>query len=74
MLTFGSYMWLLRSVPAYRLSLISYVSTVIALLLGRSVRDELVGSTTLLGTALVLSGVAFTLRKKPRAPVPAASE
>ena len=73
-LTFGIYMWLLRSVPAYRLSLISYVSTVIALLLGRSVRNEPVGSTTLLGTALVLSGVAFTLRKKPRVPVPATSE
>lgn len=72
--TFGAYMWLLRSVPAYRLSLISYVTPVLALLLGRSVRDEPFGSTTLLGTALVLVGVAFTLRKKRRAPRPAASE
>jgi drug/metabolite transporter (DMT)-like permease len=72
--TFGVYLWLLRSVPAYRLSLISYVTPVLALLLGRSVRNEPFGSTTLLGTALVLLGVAFTLRRKPREPLPAASE
>lgn len=63
-LTFGVYMWLLRSVPAYRLSLTSYVTPVIALLLGRSVRNEPFASTTLLGTAVVLAGVALTLKKR----------
>jgi drug/metabolite transporter (DMT)-like permease len=72
--TFGAYLWLLRSVPAYRLSLVSYVTPVLALLLGRSVRNEPFGGATLLGTALVLVGVAFTLRRKPREPVPVASE
>jgi len=61
--TFGAYMWLLRTVPAYRLSLVSYVIPVIALLLGRAVRSEPFGATTLLGTVLVLAGVALTLRR-----------
>lgn len=63
-LTFGVYMWLLRSVPAYRLSLTSYVTPVIALLLGRTVRGEPFRSTTLLGTAVVVAGLALTLKKR----------
>ena len=62
--TFGAYLWLLRSVPAYRLSLISYVTPVLALWLGRTLGNEPFGETTLLGTALVLAGVALTLRKR----------
>jgi drug/metabolite transporter (DMT)-like permease len=63
--TFGAYLWLLRSVPAYRLALVSYVTPVIALWLGRTFGGEPFGSTTLFGTALVLAGVALTLKKKP---------
>jgi drug/metabolite transporter (DMT)-like permease len=62
--TFGVYLWLLRSVPAYLLSLVSYVTPVIALLLGRTLGNEPFGGTTLAGTALVLAGVALTLRKQ----------
>jgi drug/metabolite transporter (DMT)-like permease len=72
--TFGVYLWLLRSVPAYRLSLVSYVTPVVALLLGRTLGDEPFGGTTLAGTALVLAGVAFTLRKKPKTALAPASE
>ena len=61
--TFGAYLWLLRTVPAYRLSLVSYVTPVFALLLGRTLRAEPFGRATLAGTALVLLGVAFTLRR-----------
>jgi drug/metabolite transporter (DMT)-like permease len=61
--TFGAYVWLLRTVPAYRLSLVSYVTPVFALLLGRTLRAEPFGATTLLGAGLVLVGVAFTLRR-----------
>lgn len=66
--TFGAYLWLLRSVPAYRLSLVSYVTPVLALLLGRTLRSEPFAGTTLAGTALVLAGVGLTLRKQRSTP------
>ncbi|HEY3498618.1 MAG TPA: EamA family transporter [Polyangiaceae bacterium] len=63
-LTFGAYVWLLRSIPAYRLSLVSYVTPVVALALGASLGGEPLRSSTLAGTALVLAGVALTLRSR----------
>jgi drug/metabolite transporter (DMT)-like permease len=60
-LTFGVYLWLLRTVPAYRLSITSYVTPLVALFVGSSLGGEHVGATTLTGTALVLGGVALTL-------------
>jgi drug/metabolite transporter (DMT)-like permease len=62
--TFGVYLWLLRSVPAYRLSLISYVTPVFALALGAALGSEPLHLTTLAGTGLVLSGVMLTLRSR----------
>jgi drug/metabolite transporter (DMT)-like permease len=69
-LTFGVYLWLLRYVPAYRMSLVSFVIPVVALLLGAAFGGEPLGATTLFGTGLVVGGVALAARK-PR--VPAAS-
>jgi drug/metabolite transporter (DMT)-like permease len=57
--SFGVYMWLLRYVPATRMSLTSFVIPVVALLLGAAVGGEPLGANTLLGTALVLGGVAL---------------
>jgi drug/metabolite transporter (DMT)-like permease len=68
-ITFGAYLWLLRTVPAYRLSLVSYVTPLIALWLGRTFGGEPFGATTLFGTALVLAGVGLTLKKKAGAAV-----
>jgi len=59
--TFGVYLWLLRHLPAYLLSLTSYVVPVLALLFGASLGGEALTLTTLAGTALVLGGVALTL-------------
>ncbi|MDB4987587.1 MAG: superfamily drug/metaboltie permease [Myxococcaceae bacterium] len=56
---FGVYMWLLRYVPASRMSMTSFVLPVIALLLGAAVGGEPLGPRTLLGTALVLGGVSL---------------
>jgi drug/metabolite transporter (DMT)-like permease len=64
-LTFGVYLWLLRTVPAYRMSLTSYATPVIALLVGAAFGGEPLGPTTLGGTALVLAGVALTLLRAP---------
>lgn len=61
---FGVYMWLLRYVPAYRLSLTAYVVPVVALLLGAVFGGEALGFTTIAGTALVLGGVALTLKRR----------
>ncbi|HEX6273340.1 MAG TPA: EamA family transporter [Polyangiaceae bacterium] len=62
-LTFGIYVWLLRTVPAYRLSLVSYVIPAIAIWLGATFGNEPVRATTLAGTGLVIAGVALALRK-----------
>jgi drug/metabolite transporter (DMT)-like permease len=66
-LTFGVYLWLLRTVPAYRMSLTSYVTPVIALVVGSAFGGEALGPTTLGGTALVVAGVALTLSRVPPA-------
>jgi drug/metabolite transporter (DMT)-like permease len=63
-LTFGLYYWLLRYAPAHKMSLIAYVTPVIALTLGWSVGQENVTLRTLAGTALVLSGVTLVARTR----------
>jgi drug/metabolite transporter (DMT)-like permease len=65
--TFGTYLWLLRYLPAYRLSLTAYITPVVALLLGSLVGGELLGITTITGTGLVLSGVGLTLMRARKA-------
>ena len=72
-LAFGIYMWLLRSVPAYRLSLTAYITPVVALVVGASIGGEVVSATTLAGTALVLGGVGLTLATRSKAPAKGAS-
>jgi drug/metabolite transporter (DMT)-like permease len=59
--TFGVYLWLLRTVAAYRLSLVSYVIPAIAIWLGATFGNEPLRSTTVFGTGLVIFGVALTL-------------
>ena len=66
-LAFGLYFWLLRHAPAYRVSLISYVTPAIALLLGALAGDEPLTAATLGGTALILCGVALVMRSQRRA-------
>jgi len=60
--TFGVYMWLLRHLSAYLLSLTSFVTPVLALSFGALVGGELLTLHTLAGAALVLMGVALTLK------------
>lgn len=58
-LTFAVYFWLLRFVPAYRMSLISFITPLVALLMGTLVGGEPLGPRTVLGAGLVVGGVAL---------------
>jgi drug/metabolite transporter (DMT)-like permease len=69
--TFGVYIWLLRHLPAYLLSLTSYIVPVIALVIGALLGGESLTVYTFAGTALVLGGMALTLRPRARARVDA---
>lgn len=60
--TFGVYMWLLRHLSAYLLSLTSFVTPVLALVFGAVAGGEALTVSMLSGTALVLVGVGLTLR------------
>jgi drug/metabolite transporter (DMT)-like permease len=62
-LTFTVYFWLLRYVPAYRMSLISFVTPLIALLIGTLLGGEPLGARTVLGAALVLGGIGLAMKK-----------
>jgi drug/metabolite transporter (DMT)-like permease len=64
--TFGVYLWLLRSVPAYRMSLTAFVTPVVALLVGALFGGETLRAHTLAGTACVLGGVALVLGRRRR--------
>lgn len=65
-LTFGVYFWLLQRVPATRLSLISYVTPVLAMLLGTAVGDGHADQALWLGTAAVIAGVALVVQQGRR--------
>ncbi len=66
-LTFTLYFWLLRHVAAYRMSMIAYVTPVIALTLGTIFRKEPLTAWTIAGSATILAGVALVVAK-PRTP------
>jgi drug/metabolite transporter (DMT)-like permease len=62
-MTFGVYLWILRHVPAYRASLISFVTPALALLMGALFGGEPLTLATLAGSGMVLSGVFLVLRR-----------
>jgi drug/metabolite transporter (DMT)-like permease len=65
--TFSLYFWLLRYATATKLSLIAYVTPLIALGFGVTLGGEHAGADTLLGAALILGGVALAARPRFRA-------
>ncbi|MCA8977020.1 MAG: EamA family transporter [Planctomycetes bacterium] len=63
-MTFGIYFWLLRTTPASRLSLITYVTPVIAMLLGSATGDGVMDGFAWGGTALVVSGIVLVVTRR----------
>jgi len=63
-LTFGIYFWLLRYAPAYKLSLIAYVTPAIALFLGWIIDNEPITIYTISGSALIMGGILGVVRGK----------
>jgi drug/metabolite transporter (DMT)-like permease len=61
-LGFALWFWALDRMPASRHALVSYISPVIALLLGTAIGGEPFTATIALGTALVLGGVVLAFR------------
>jgi drug/metabolite transporter (DMT)-like permease len=61
--TFTVYFWLLRHMPATRLSLIAYMIPVVAVVVGWALFDEPVTARSIAGGALVLVGVALAGRR-----------
>lgn len=62
-MTFGIYMWLLRTAPASMLSLINYVTPVLAMLFGVAVGDGSMDAMSWCGTALVVTGIALVVQR-----------
>ncbi len=62
-LPFTLYFWLLKNLPATRLSLINYAIPVVAVTVGSVFFDEPVTLRVLLGAALVIAGTAVAVRK-----------
>ena len=60
--TFGVFFWLLRFAPAFKLSIVPYLTPAVALLLGHFIGGEPIGGTTLLGLGLILLGVLAVTR------------
>lgn len=58
-LGFALYMYLLRRIPVATLSLVTLITPVTALYLGHVLNAEPVALSTLIGTALILSGLGF---------------
>lgn len=63
-LSFGLYFWLLRSAPASRLALISYVTPILALGIGWVVGDGTLDLATLLGTGLIVTGIVLVVLRR----------
>lgn len=66
-LSFGLYFWLLRHTPAHELSLISYLTPAVALLLSASVGSERITAFTVAGCVAILAGVFLVIGPRAKA-------
>ncbi|MDP9222431.1 MAG: EamA family transporter [Actinomycetota bacterium] len=64
LVAFTAYSWLLRNAPISKVATYAYVNPLVAILLGWSILHERVTPAVLLGAAVILSSVAFVIRKE----------
>lgn len=68
-----AYLWLIDNLGSVRASLVTYIIPAVGLLLGWSVLGEEIGLGTILGTALIVLGIATVMRGQAPAPQRAAT-
>jgi len=64
-LAFAVYFRLMRTLPLSRLAMITYVTPVVALILGATLGEERFTANTAAGTVLILTGIALARRPVP---------
>jgi drug/metabolite transporter (DMT)-like permease len=69
LLAFTAYTWLLPNAPIQRVATYAYVNPVVAIVLGWLILSEEITGTILVGAAVIVSSVAFIVRRES-APVP----
>jgi drug/metabolite transporter (DMT)-like permease len=65
--TFVTYLWLLKRVEATRMSYIALVTPIVAVFLGVSVGNEALDPIALLGAAITLGGIYLSISKRAAA-------
>ena len=69
LVAFTAYVWLLQNAPISKVATYAYVNPVIAIFLGWAILSEEITGTVLIGAAIIVGSVAFTVRKES-APAP----
>jgi drug/metabolite transporter (DMT)-like permease len=69
-IAYVAYLWLIHVVGSVRASLVTYIIPIVGLFLGWAVLDEGVGVNTLLGSAIIIAGVAIVMRERAPAGEP----
>jgi drug/metabolite transporter (DMT)-like permease len=64
LLAFTAYSWLLRNAPISKVATYAYVNPVVAIFLGWWILNERITASVLIGAAVILSSVAFIVRKE----------
>ena len=64
--TYSVYAWLLQRAAVSQVATFAFVNPIVAVVLGRLILDERLGWTGLLGAAVIVGSVAFTVRSEAR--------
>jgi drug/metabolite transporter (DMT)-like permease len=64
LVAFTAYVWLLQNAPISKVATYAYVNPVIAIFLGWAILSEEITATVLIGAAIIVGSVAFTVRNE----------
>lgn len=68
LVAFTAYVWLLQNAPISKVATYAYVNPVIAIFLGWALLSEEITMTVMIGAAVIIGSVAFTVRKESEPP------